>query len=60
MGAEKGHVPVIELWGYTSGTVNLTEDQFEHLLLCLECQTLMDEFVDVLNGLPSTRPSATA
>jgi hypothetical protein len=60
MGPEKQHVPAIELWGYTSGTANLTEDNFEHLLFCVECQTLVDELVDALNGLPATKPTLAA
>jgi hypothetical protein len=60
MEAEKPHVPAIELWGYTSGTANLTEDHFEHLLLCVECQSLVDQFIDVLDGLPCAKPSPAA
>jgi hypothetical protein len=54
------HVPVMELWCYTSGTVNLTERDFEHLLFCTDCQTLMDQFMDVLDGLPPVTPSQAA
>lgn len=60
MGEEKQHIPAAELWGYISGTANLTQNQFEHLLLCLECQWLMDEFTDVLHCLPPTIPSLAA
>ena len=52
MGDETPHVPAIELWGYTNGTVNLTDDDFEHLLFCMECQSLINQFVDVLDHLP--------
>lgn len=60
MGTEKPHVPALELWGYTSGTANLTDDHFEHLLVCIECQTLVDEFMAVLDGLRPANPSAAA
>ena len=60
MEAEKQHVPAIELWGYTSGTANLSEDHFEHLLLCVECQGLVDQFIDVLDGLAPAKPSPAA
>ncbi len=58
MGEEKQHVAAIQLWGYTSGTGNLTDDDFEHLLFCIECQTLLREFVEVLEGLPVVDPGA--
>ena len=57
---ENLHVPAMELWSYTSGTANLTDVQFEHLLFCLECQTLFNQFLEVLNGLPSPNPSQAA
>ncbi|PYS33951.1 MAG: hypothetical protein DMG14_30675 [Acidobacteria bacterium] len=60
MGTEKQHVPAIELWGYTSGTANLTDDHFEHLLFCIECQSLVDEFIDVLDRLPPINPGQAA
>jgi hypothetical protein len=60
MGEEKQHVPAMELWGYTSGTANLRDDDFEHLLFCVECQTLVNEFIAVLDDLPPTNPSAAA
>jgi hypothetical protein len=47
------HVPVMELWSYTSGTANLTDSDFEHLLFCVECQSLLNEFIDILDKLPS-------
>lgn len=50
----------MELWGYTSGTANLRDDDFEHLLFCVECQTLVNEFIAVLDDLPPTNPSAAA
>jgi hypothetical protein len=60
MSDESSHVAVMELWCYTSGTVNLTERDFEHLLFCAECQTLVDQFMDVLDGLPPVNPSQAA
>ena len=50
---ENAHVPVMELWSYTSGTANLTDDAFAHLLFCLECQSLLNEFIEILDKLPS-------
>jgi hypothetical protein len=60
MGDENPHVPAMELWGYTSGTANLTDDNFEHLLFCVECQYLVNQFIDVLDGLPPMNPSQAA
>jgi len=60
MGEEKPHVFAIELWGYTSGTANLTDDDFEHLLFCMECQSLVNQFIDVLNHIPPVNPSHAA
>jgi hypothetical protein len=60
MGEDKAHVPAIELWGYTNGTTELTDDYFGHLLLCLDCQSLMNEFMDVLAELPAVRPAQVA
>lgn len=60
MGEEKQHVPAIDLWGYTSGTANLGDDHFEHLLFCLECQSLVNQFIEVLDGLPPVIPSQAA
>ena len=48
------HVPVMELWSSTSGTANLTDNAFEHLLFCVDCQSLLDEFIQILDKLPST------
>jgi hypothetical protein len=53
MEEEKVHVPIMQLWSYTSGTANLTENDFQHLLFCLECQSLLDQFIEVLDTLPS-------
>jgi hypothetical protein len=50
---EKTHVPVMELWSYSSGTVNLSDNDFEHLLFCVECQSLLNEFIHILDKLPS-------
>ena len=60
MGEEKPHVSAIQLWGYTSGTVNLSEDDFEHLLFCVECQSLVNQFIDVLDQLPHVNPTHAA
>jgi hypothetical protein len=53
MEEQSPHVPVMQLWNYTSGTGNLTDNDFEHLLFCVECQSLLDEFIDILDHLPS-------
>ena len=60
MGEEKSHVPVSELWGYTNGTTNLSDEHFEHLIVCDECQALVNQFIDVLDELPSTNPNQAA
>jgi hypothetical protein len=54
------HVPAMELWRYTSGAANLNDEDFEHLLFCVECQTLLNQFVEVLNALPPVNPSHAA
>lgn len=51
------HVPAIQLWGYTSGTANLTDEHFEHLLFCVECQFLVNQFIDAIDQLPPLNPS---
>ena len=60
MAEEKAHVPVMELWSYTSGTANLTDNNFEHLLFCAECQSLLDEFIDILDKLRSASRQTAA
>jgi hypothetical protein len=60
MGEQKPHVAVMELWRYTSGTVNLPEADFEHLLHCIECQSLVTQFIDVLEQLARAHPSQAA
>jgi hypothetical protein len=50
---ERTHVPVMELWCYSSGTVNLNDNDFEHLLFCIDCQSLLNEFIQILDKLPS-------
>lgn len=57
---EETHVSAMELWGYTSGTVNLKDADFEHLLFCIECQSLVNQFIDALDQLPRTNPSQAA
>lgn len=57
---ERLHIPALALWGYTSGTANLTDDHFEHLLFCIDCQSLVNQFVDVLDNLPPVNPSRAA
>jgi len=48
----------MELWGYASGTANLVEDHFEHLLFCVDCQALVNQFVEVLDGLSQADPDS--
>jgi hypothetical protein len=57
---EKQHIPAMELWGYTNGTVNLKDHDLEHLLFCIECQTLVSEFIEVLDRLPRANSSQAA
>jgi hypothetical protein len=57
---EKHHIPAMELWGYTNGTVNLKDHDLEHLLFCIECQTLVSEFIEVLDRLPRANTSQAA
>ena len=60
MREDKDHVPPMSLWGYSSGTENLSDENLEHLLFCIECQTLVNQFMDVINGLPPMNPSQAA
>jgi hypothetical protein len=60
MGEESPHVPAMQLWSYTSGTANLNDNDFEHLLFCHECQSLLDEFITILDQLPSVYPNPAA
>ena len=60
MGVENPHISVTELWRYTSGTVNLPEEDFEHLLHCFECQSLVMQFIDVLAQLAQAHPNQAA
>jgi hypothetical protein len=60
MGEEKPHVSAIELWGYTSGTVNLKDEDFDHLLVCVECQSLVNQFIEVLDQIRPVNPSHAA
>jgi hypothetical protein len=53
---EMPHVPAMQLWSYTSGTANLTDEHFEHLLFCVECQFLVNQFIDALDQLPQAFP----
>ena len=60
MREEKQHVRAIDLWGYTSGTANLSEDNLEHILFCVECQWVLDQFISALDDLPKVKPSQAA
>ena len=60
MDEAKLHIPAMELWGYTTGTVNLSDGHFAHLLFCLECQCLVNQFIEVLDELPPVGPSQAA
>lgn len=54
------HVPALVLWAYTCGNGDLVDDHFDHLSNCSECQTLVCEFIDVLEDIAAThsRPAA--
>ena len=60
MGEENLHVAAMQLWCYSSGTANLTDADFEHLLFCPQCQSLLDEFITILDQLPSVNPNQAA
>src|SRR5206468_12286362 len=38
----------------------LNDNDFEHLLMCIECQTLLNEFINILEHLPSGNHSTPA
>ena len=60
MGEENLHVPAMQLWSYSSGTVHLNDNDFEHLLFCVECQSLLNEFINILEHLPTPNPKQAA
>jgi len=60
MDEENLHIPLAELWSYTTGTALLADAHFEHLLFCVECQSLVNQFMDVLEKLPQTNPRLAA
>jgi hypothetical protein len=60
MGEENPHVPAMQLWSYSSGTANLNDNDFEHLLFCPECQSLLNEFIAIVDELPSVNPNQAA
>jgi len=60
MEKENPHVPAMQLWQYSSGQINLTDKDFEHLLFCLECQSLLDQFITVLDQLAPTNHNQAA
>lgn len=41
----------MQLWSYTCGACNLGDEHFEHLLFCLECQSLVSQFIDTLDEI---------
>ncbi len=45
------HVPPIQLWQCLCGGPELTETAFQHVLVCAECETLVEEINDALNDI---------
>ena len=45
------HVAPMLLWGYTCGTADLIEGDFDHLSNCGDCQSLVCQFIDVLEEI---------
>jgi hypothetical protein len=45
------HVPPMILWGYSCGSGDLIDVHFDHLSNCCECQTLVCQFIDVLEEI---------
>ena len=60
MEEENVHVPAMQLWSYGSGTAHLNDNDFEHLLFCVQCQSLLNEFINILEQLPSANPNQAA
>ena len=54
------HVSAMQLWSYSSGTFQLNDNDFEYLLFCVECQSLLNEFIRILDQLPSAHPNQAA
>ena len=48
------HVPAMVLWSYTCGSLELIDEHFSHLSNCSECQSLVCEFIDVLDEIAAT------
>jgi len=45
------HVPPILLWQCLCGGPELTQHAFEHVLVCSECETLVEEISAALNDI---------
>ncbi len=47
----QAHVPPILLWQSLCGGPELTQRAFQHVLLCVECETLAEEISEALNDI---------
>jgi len=45
------HVAPMLLWGYTCGTIDLVDEDFDHLSTCADCQMLVCQLMDVLEEI---------
>ena len=61
MSEEMGsHVAPMLLWGYTCGTTDLIERDFDHLSTCSDCQMLVCQLMDVLEDIAATHKKKVA
>jgi hypothetical protein len=48
-----GHVPAIRLWQMMCGGPELPKGQYQHIIHCVECETLATQIGDALDDIES-------
>jgi hypothetical protein len=46
-----GHVPAIRLWQAICGGAELPKGQYQHVIQCVECETLASQIGDALDDI---------
>ena len=46
-----GHVPAIRLWQALCGAAELPKRQYQHIIHCVECETLATQIGDALDDI---------
>jgi len=54
------HVAPMLLWGYSCGNNDLIEHDFDHLSNCGDCQSLVCQFIDVLEEIAAKHKKKVA